>query len=61
MWAMPADQFCRFAERLAAYPGVMQARVIAQEQETEKTPKPFNPADPAFAGIVEYTKTPQRR
>lgn len=63
MWSIPADRFYRLAERLAAYPGVMQARALAEQEKerTNPTPVPLAVHDPAISGLIEHSTVPQRR
>jgi hypothetical protein len=65
---LDGPRFFRLAWRLAAYQGVMQARVTAEQQASEPQQRPFeygapdiNPgtqatlqADAAFAGVFSF-------
>lgn len=58
--SMPADEFVRLAERLWYYPGVMQARVAAQQARLmPRAELPAVPAAAVVAGaeVVDSTRT----
>jgi hypothetical protein len=68
-YLLDGPRYFRLAWRLAAYQGVMQARVAAEQRASEPQQRPFeygapadiNPgtkttlqADPAFAGVFSF-------
>lgn len=60
MWSLPAPRFFRFAYRITAYTGVMQARMVNEEKKQEEAPVPLTATalatTPELAGLVEYSQ-----
>lgn len=58
MWTLPAPRFFKLAYRIAAYAGVMQARVMAEEKERQEAPVPLTAtvlaATPELRGLVDF-------
>lgn len=65
MWAMPGWRFFQLAERLAAYRGVMRAR-LETEQATNPTsgprtpPQPLDLNDPTWSRLVDHGTSGRR-
>jgi hypothetical protein len=59
-YSLDGPRYFRYAWRLAAYQGVMQARVNAQQQDSEPQQRPFEYGAPAGGDINPGTQTTLR-
>jgi hypothetical protein len=57
---LPGPEYLSLCWRVDAYAGVMQARVMRQQEEKEEEKQTVSPtrealsADPAFAGMIDW-------